>query len=81
LLKGVSTHYSDILLQKVIILIHFSLTLCPFNFKSENAWIFSQDVSPQIPKGQIFGGFDGRLFVFVTDVVATPEELLLFVRN
>lgn len=79
--EWVSAHYGDVLLQKSVVHVDLSFTLGPLDFKSENAGIFSKDVSLQFAKVQVFWWLALRFIVLVPDVVAAPEEFLLLVRD
>lgn len=79
LLERIAPEQVDILLEEVVVFVCLALTLRPLNLEAEDAGILSQDVSLQQGEVDVFGRFYDRFVVFIANVVAAAEELLLFV--
>lgn len=79
LLERISSHHFQVLLKKTIIFISLSLSLGPFDFKSENSGVLCQNVSTKIWKWNIFRWFCLTFLILISDIISTTEKLLLLV--
>ena len=81
LLERVSSHDVQVLLKEIDVFEGVSFLLGPLDFKTEDSRTFSQNISSEFGQTEGFGQFGVILVVFVADIVAAAEELLLFVGD
>lgn len=81
LLKGVTTHDLQVLLEKSVVLVGIPFALGPLDLKPEDPGTFGEDVSMEVGKRDVLGGLDHIFVILITDVVAATEEFLFFVGH
>lgn len=79
--KRVSTYCLQVFFQQRIVVVRIPYFLCPFDFKSHYSWFFCDYSSIYSGQLRLRRYFCLWVLVLVDDVVAHPEELLVFIRH